>query len=213
MEYTLVLWPITSQLLLQLVGIASEVFTLTTIIMLFAAPFPPTDVMAIQSSPTNITVTRTPPSPLGDTTSYTISYTGGSRRGSVTISGSSTSSFILSELRIEEMYAILIVSMSSVGLPSEPVQTPTIGLGMSLLWHNYTLQAPVLHTSPRTYSTSITITGSVSRGSVVTGFVVHWRRNVSIGSSDVDQRPIRKRGRFSLYTITGVEPGNILESR
>ena len=30
------------------------------------------------------------------------------------------------------MYAILIVGMSSVCLPSEPVQTPTIGLGMSM---------------------------------------------------------------------------------
>ena len=94
-------------------------------IMLYAAPFPPTDVMAVQNSPSNITVTWTPPSPLGDTTSYTISYTGGSRRGSVTISGSSTSSFILSQLRSGETYAILIVGMSSVGLPSEPVQTPT----------------------------------------------------------------------------------------
>ena len=133
--------------------------------------------------------------------------------GEVSLLVEALPAFILSELRIEEMYAIFIVSMSSVGLPSEPVQTPTIGLGMSLLWHNYTLQAPVLHTSPRTSSTSITINGSVPRGSVVTGFVVHWRRNVSIGCSYVDQRPIRKRGHFSLYTITGVEPGNILESR
>ena len=86
---------------------------------------------AVQDGPTSITVTWTPPSPLGDTTGYRISYNGGSRRGSVTISGSSTSIFTLTRLRSGETYAILIVGMSSVGLPSEPVQTISTGLGMS----------------------------------------------------------------------------------
>ena len=42
----------------------------------------------------------------------------------------------------------------------------------------------------------------------MTGFIIQWWRNVSIGCSDVNQRKIEERGLFSNYTITGVEPGN-----
>ncbi|CAI8037267.1 Kalirin, partial [Geodia barretti] len=38
-------------------------------------PSPPSGVTAVQDGPTSITVTWTPPSPLGNTTGYIISYT------------------------------------------------------------------------------------------------------------------------------------------
>ena len=52
---------------------------------------------------------------------------------------------------------------------------------------------------------TITITGS---GSVVTGFVVEWQRDTSVGCSDVNGRTISESGDFTSYTITGLEPGN-----
>ena len=56
-------------------------------------------------------------------------------------------------------------------------------------------------------ATTITITGSVP-SSVVTGFVVEWQRDPSVGCSDVDQGTIPVNGDFTSYTITGLEPGN-----
>ena len=57
-------------------------------------------------------------------------------------------------------------------------------------------------------ATTLTITGSVSSGSVVTGFVVEWRRDSSVGCSDVNERTISVNGEFTIYIITGLEPGN-----
>ena len=57
-------------------------------------------------------------------------------------------------------------------------------------------------------TTFIRITGSVSSGSVVTGFVVEWQRDTSVGCSDVNERTISVNGAFTIYTITGLEPGN-----
>ena len=140
-DFTLVLSPITNQHLLQLISaykVSSSCKKVSHFYYshVFAAPFPPTDVRAVQDGPTGITVTWTPPSPLGDTSGYRISYSGGSHSGSVTISGSSSSSFALTRLRSGDTYAIIIVGISSVGLPSEPVETHAIGLGMSkkLTW-------------------------------------------------------------------------------
>ena len=56
-------------------------------------------------------LTWTPPSPLGDTTGYRISFTGGSS-GSVNVSGGSTDHFRLTRLRSGEMYNISIVGTS-----------------------------------------------------------------------------------------------------
>ena len=55
---------------------------------------------------------------------------------------------------------------------------------------------------------TIRITGSVSSGSVVTGFVVEWQRDTSVGCSDEDERTISVNGAFTSYTIMGLEPGN-----
>ena len=57
-------------------------------------------------------------------------------------------------------------------------------------------------------TTFITITGSVSSGSVVTGFEVEWQRDTSVGCSDEDEDTIPVNGDFTSYTITGLEPGN-----
>ena len=56
--------------------------------------------------------------------------------------------------------------------------------------------------------TTITITGSVPSGSVVTGFVVEWQRDTAVGCSDVNEDTILVTGEFTIYIITGLEPGN-----
>ena len=95
--------------------------------VLLSDPPPPTDVTAVQDGPTSITVTWTPPSPLGGTTGYRISYTGGSS-GSETVSGGGINSYTLTGLTNGETYTISIVATSS-GLSSAPVQA-TVGLGI-----------------------------------------------------------------------------------
>ena len=56
-------------------------------------------------------------------------------------------------------------------------------------------------------ATTITIIGRVP-SSVVTGFVVEWQRDTSVGCSNVNERTISESGEFTIYTITGLEPGN-----
>ncbi|CAI8044778.1 hypothetical protein GBAR_LOCUS24802, partial [Geodia barretti] len=73
----------------------------------------PTNLMfEVQSDGTSVLLTWTPPDPLGDTTGYTISYTGGGSSGSETVSGGSTNSYTLTGLIREEMYDISIVGTS-----------------------------------------------------------------------------------------------------
>ena len=67
-----------------------------------------------------------PPNPLGDTTGYRISYSGGSS-GSVDVSGGSTSTRTLTDLENGANYTISIVG-TSLRLPSEVVEVD-IGLG------------------------------------------------------------------------------------
>ena len=64
---------------------------------------------AVQDGPTSITVTWTPPSPLGDTTGYRISFTGGSDED---IDGGSTNSYTLTGLTNGQTYTISIVATS-----------------------------------------------------------------------------------------------------
>ena len=68
--------------------------------------------------------------------------------------------------------------------------------------------AAVLDDPTTVTATFIRITGSVSSGSVVTGFVVEWQRDTSVGCSDEDERTISENGDFTSYTIMGLEPGN-----
>ena len=68
--------------------------------------------------------------------------------------------------------------------------------------------APVLSETPTVTATTITITGSVPSGSVVTGFMVEWQRDTSVGCSDEDEGRVSVNGAFTSYIITGREPGN-----
>ena len=67
--------------------------------------------------------------------------------------------------------------------------------------------AAVLDDPTLVTATFIRITGSVP-GSVVTGFVVEWQRDTSVGCSDEDEDTISENGAFAIYTILGLEPGN-----
>ena len=85
--------------------------------------------MAVQDSLTRIRVTWTPPSPLGDTTGYRISYTGGGgSSGSVAVDGSNTNSHTLTGLTNGEIYTISVMGTASSALPSAPVEAGTVGL-------------------------------------------------------------------------------------
>ena len=89
---------------------------------------PPSGAMAVQDGPSSIRVTWTPPSPLGDTTGYRISYTGGGGSSdSVDVDGG-TNSHTLMGLTNGETYTISIVGAASPGLPSAPVEAGTVVL-------------------------------------------------------------------------------------
>ena len=112
-----------------------------------AVAFPPTDVRAVQDGPTSIRVTWTPPSPLGDTTGYRISFSGEGSSESVSVNGES-SYIILANLESGEIYTISIVA-TSTHLPSESVMTAPVALGKSLyvvLPAAITLDVHSLHT-------------------------------------------------------------------
>ena len=68
--------------------------------------------------------------------------------------------------------------------------------------------SPTLNSYPRVTLTTITITGRVPIGSVVTGFVVQWQRYTSFGCSGEDKGGITVNSTFATYVITGLEPGN-----
>ena len=78
---------------------------------------------AVQDGPTSIRVTWTPPSPLGDTTGYRISFTGGGCSDSMNIDGGDTNTFLLAGLVDEATYNVSIVGTSQ-HLPSTTVPVP-----------------------------------------------------------------------------------------
>ena len=73
---------------------------------------PPSGVTAIQTGPTSITVTWTPPTPLDGITGYIIYYTSGSDSGSVDVSGGSTDMKTLTGLQNGDTYNISILATS-----------------------------------------------------------------------------------------------------
>ena len=77
-----------------------------------------------------INVSWTPPSPLGDTTGYRIHYTnGGGSSGSLTVSGGSTNTNLLTDLLRQAIYTLSITAISE-HLPSTTVNVgDTIKLG------------------------------------------------------------------------------------
>ena len=102
-------------------------------ILLSPGASPPTGVSAVQTGPTSIRVNWTPPTTLGDTTGYIISYTSDSDSDSVTVSDGSTAMEILTGLQNGDTYTISIVATSDTELPSESVMVAMdVGLGKSL---------------------------------------------------------------------------------
>ena len=61
---------------------------------------------------TSVLLSWTPPSPLGATTGYTISYSGGGSSDSVTVDGGSTNSHTLTGLSGGETYTISVAGTS-----------------------------------------------------------------------------------------------------
>ena len=85
--------------------------------------------MAVQDGATSIRVTWTPPSPLGDTTGYRISYTeGGGSNVSVDVDDGNTYNYTLMGLTNGETYTIFVVGTASPGIPSTPVEAGTVAL-------------------------------------------------------------------------------------
>ena len=86
----------------------------------------PSNLMVVQEGLTSIRVSWSPPSPLGDTAGYRISYSGGSS-GTVDVSDGSTDNYLLICLQNGDSYTVSIVSTSQ-HLPSE-----TVSLSNSIL--------------------------------------------------------------------------------
>ena len=87
--------------------------------------------MAVQDGPNSTRMTWTPLSPLGDTTGYRISYTGGGGSSdSVDVDGGNTNSHTLMGLTNGETYTISVMSTTSSSsvLPSAPVEAGSVTL-------------------------------------------------------------------------------------
>ena len=169
---------------------------------------------AVQDDATSIRVTWIPTSPLGGTTGYMISFTGGSSSGSVTLSVESANSYSLTNLTNGVTYTILFSTISVVPFNKSLV----VPLG-KYCWLSvcdiYNLRfstvpsAPVVNTSPTVTSIAITITGSVPSGSVVTGLVIQWQRDTSVGCSYTNMSSVTVIGNsFTGHTVGGLGPGN-----
>ena len=86
--------------------------------------------MVVQEGPTSVRVSWSPPTPLGDTTGYRISYSGGSS-GSVDVSGGSTDNYLLTGLQGEASYTTSIVATSQHFF-SNSVEVMNIRLGKQI---------------------------------------------------------------------------------
>ena len=80
----------------------------------------PTELKVVQEDSTSVRLTWTPPSPLGDTTGYTIFYSTGNTTDSREISGGRVSEAELTDLKKGGDYSISLVGRSQ-HLPSEAV--------------------------------------------------------------------------------------------
>ena len=92
----------------------------------------PTSLALVQEGPTSVRVSWSPPSPLGDTTGYRISYSGsssGGSSGSVDVSDGSTSTHTLTGLQNGDSYAISIVGTSQHFFSNSVTTSDNIMLG------------------------------------------------------------------------------------
>ena len=95
----------------------------------YIGPPPPIGVRAVQSGPTSITVTWTPPNPLDSITGYTILYAGGGSSGSVLVNGRNSNGLTLANLNNGETYTVSVASTVSVGLLSAAIEALPVDLG------------------------------------------------------------------------------------
>ena len=93
---------------------------------LLSGPSPPSNVRAVQDGLTSVRVTWTPPSPLGETTGYRISYTGRCSCGSVDVNGGNTNNYTLTNLVQGVTYTISITATIE-GFHSNPVTVKVRG--------------------------------------------------------------------------------------
>ena len=82
----------------------------------------PTNLMAVQEGLTSISVSWSPPTPLGDTTGYRIYYNDSDSSDSVDVSGGSTDNYTLTGLMMEATYTISIEATSQ-HIPNGRVET------------------------------------------------------------------------------------------
>ena len=86
---------------------------------------------AVQDGPTSIRVTWTPPSPLGDSTGYIISFTSdSSSTGSENIDGGQTNTYTLTGLNNGETYTVSVAGTAENGLPSSAIEAMPVALGI-----------------------------------------------------------------------------------
>ena len=174
------------------------------------APFPPTDVTAVQDGVTSIRVTWTPSS---GATGYRIDYSGGGSSDSVDVSGGDTNSYSLTGLTNGETYSISIVATSdhffsdsvstdmSVNLGEQSVKTGFLGI-ISLF---AVPGKPEIATMTVSTAITISLSWSVPSSSVVTEYLIEWQRDTSVGCSDEDQNSTTITDGSTSYTISGLE--------
>ena len=104
--------------------------TLMIICYTDASSAPPSGVTAVQTGPTSIRVSWIPPSPLGDTSGYTIFYTthsnSGSRSHDINVG---YTDYTLNGLTNGETYTISIAGTAANTVPSISTETVSVGLG------------------------------------------------------------------------------------
>ena len=97
----------------------------------------------VQSGPTSIRVTWTPPDPLDGVTGYRIDYTTGGGSSDVDGDGGSTNSYTLTGLTNGGTYTISIVSRAQIAPTSTSVEAPQVTLGKNQTNTEYVLRETV----------------------------------------------------------------------
>ena len=170
--------------------------------------------MVVQEGATSFRLTWTPPSPLGDTTGYMVSYlaTGGNS-GSVNVTGGSTDSFTLNGLDSREGYTIFLIATSK-HIPSEAI-TAQVTPGEAETSMNFftivfliAVPAPgqVLVRVSSITASSISLSWSVASGRVASWEVV-WRptdrgTESTSGSLPGNTYTIHHLDSSTIYTVT-----------
>ena len=170
---------------------------------------------AVQDGPTSIRVTWTPPSRLGDTTGYRISFTGGGSSDSVDVSGGNTNSHTLTGLQNGQTYTVSVIGTSQ-HLFSDTTTTVEITLseGEKILClselNSYLFPVPapgqVLVRVSSITASSISLSWSVASGRVASWEVV-WRptdrgTESTSGSLPGNTYTIHHLDSSTIYTVT-----------